>query len=103
MIIQISRFSSSALLPSSGGAAVVVVVAWAPPVPSPGTNRLATVVKVMPSPTSAAAATSTGCSSVATTSPLSWSVGDECCALVGGLVSCVVGGAVEGVVGGVVV
>jgi hypothetical protein len=47
MMIQISRFSSSALLPSSGWGAVVVVVAWAPSVPSPGTRRLATVVKVM--------------------------------------------------------
>jgi hypothetical protein len=44
MIIQISRLSSSALLPPDGAARVVVVVDWAPGVPSPRTRRFWTVV-----------------------------------------------------------
>jgi|SRR5690606_9081731 len=45
MTIQ-KRRASSAALPPVAGASVVVVVAWAPGVPSPGTRRLAIVVKV---------------------------------------------------------
>src|SRR5262245_43709731 len=104
MIIQISRFSSSALLPSSGCGAVVVVVAWAPSVPSPGTSRLLTVVKVMPWASEASAATSsssTGCSSSMTGSTsLSLSAGGGDSSVAGGAVSCVVGGAVVGGGGG---
>jgi hypothetical protein len=104
MIIQISRFSSSALLPSSGCGVVVVVVAWAPSVPSPGTSRLLTVVNVMPwaSEASAAASSWTGSSSSTTGSAspsLSGGGGDS--SVTGGAVSCVVGGAVVGgLVGG---
>jgi hypothetical protein len=106
MITQISRFSSSALLPSSGEGAVVVVVAWAPSVPSPRTSRFAIVVNVTPSASkaSAAASSSVGSSSSTTgSSSLSLSGGGGSSAVAGGAVSRVVGGAVEGVVGGVVV
>jgi hypothetical protein len=110
MIIQISRFSSSALLlPSSDPGALVVVVAWAPSVPLPGTSRLATVVNVMPwaSARSAAATSSTWPSSATTSSapPGSAAVSSGCPALVCGAVACVLGVAVVGgsVVGGFLV
>jgi hypothetical protein len=88
MIIQIMRFSSSALLPSAGwGVVVLVVVSCAPDVPSPGTNRLATVVKVIPRVTS-----STG-SATATSSSSSSGGGAS---VSGGAVVWVTGGAVVG-------
>src|SRR5829696_1080039 len=106
MIIQITRLSSSALLPPEAAGGWDVVVAWAPGVPSPGTSRLAIVSKVTLSLAARKSAVSPAADS-SSSSSTAWSVvaGGSSSTVVAGGGAVVGGGSVTGgsVIGGAVV